>query len=69
MGDDILIAVDPADPDVNYTWNMGATGTSIVAQNAGLYTATGINANGCFHSASFEIPARAGPLYGPDGML
>ena len=54
-GDDILIAVDPADPDVNYTWNTGATGTSIVAQNAGLYTATGINANGCFHSASFEI--------------
>jgi|GEM_PF-1615649 len=54
-GTSVLIEVDPVDPDVDYNWNTGATGESFVAQNAGIYTATGINANGCFHSASFEI--------------
>lgn len=54
-GTDVVIEVDPLDPLINYNWNTGATGESIVAQNAGIYTATGINANGCFHSASFEI--------------
>ena len=54
-GDDILINVDPADPSVNYTWNTGATGSSIIAQNAGTYIATGVNANGCAHSADFVI--------------
>ena len=54
-GDDILINVDPADPNVNYTWNTGATGSSIIAQNAGTYIATGVNANGCAHSADFVI--------------
>jgi len=54
-GNDILIQVDPIQPGVDYTWNTGATGTSIVVQNAGIYTATGVNANGCFHSASFEV--------------
>ncbi len=54
-GTDVVIEVDPVDPLINYNWNTGATGESIVAQNAGIYTATGINANGCFHSASFEI--------------
>lgn len=51
----VLIEVTPADPNVDYTWNTGATGTSIFAQNAGTYTATGVNANGCFHTAAFEV--------------
>ncbi|MGB1072697.1 MAG: PKD domain-containing protein [Flavobacteriales bacterium] len=54
-GTGVLIEVTPADPNVDYTWNTGATGTSIVAQNAGLYTATGVNANGCVHTAAFEV--------------
>lgn len=54
-GTGVLIEVTPADPSVDYTWNTGATGTSIVAQNAGTYTATGVNANGCFHTAAFEV--------------
>ena len=54
-GDDVLIEVDPVQPGVNYSWNIGATGTSITVQNAGIYTATGVNANGCYHSASFEV--------------
>ena len=54
-GTGVLIEVTPADPNVDYTWNTGATGTSIVAQNAGTYTATGVNANGCVHTAAFEV--------------
>ena len=54
-GDDVLIQVNPVDPGVNYSWNTGATGPDITVQNAGIYTATGVNANGCFHSASFEV--------------
>jgi len=54
-GTGVLIEVSPADPNVDYTWNTGATGTSIVAQNAGTYTATGVNANGCVHTAAFEV--------------
>ena len=54
-GTGVLIEVTSADPSVDYTWNTGATGTSIVAQNAGLYTATGVNANGCVHTAAFEV--------------
>ena len=54
-GDDVLIEVTPLDPTVNYNWSTGATGPNITVQNAGVYTATGVNANGCFHSASFEV--------------
>ena len=54
-GDNVLIEVNPVDPSVNYSWNTGATGPNITVQNAGIYTATGVNANGCFHSASFEV--------------
>ena len=54
-GTSVLIQVDSFDPTVNYNWNIGATGGSITVQNAGNYTATGINANGCLHSASFEV--------------
>ncbi|MBL6645950.1 MAG: PKD domain-containing protein, partial [Flavobacteriales bacterium] len=54
-GDDVLIEINPVQPGVNYSWNIGATGTSITVQNAGVYIATGVNANGCYHSASFEV--------------
>ena len=54
-GDDVLIEVTPLDPTVNYNWSTGATGPNITVQNAGVYTATGVNTNGCFHSASFEV--------------
>lgn len=54
-GDNVLIEVNPVDPSVNYSWNTGATGPNITVQNAGIYTATGVNDNGCFHSASFEV--------------
>lgn len=54
-GDDVLIEVNPADPNVSYTWNTGQSGPDITVQNAGIYTATGLNASGCSHSASFEV--------------
>ena len=54
-GDAILIEVNPVQAGVNYNWSTGDTGADIVVYNAGVYSATGINAQGCSHTATFEV--------------
>lgn len=55
-GQPVTLTITPVDPNVNYTWSNGATGTSIVVSQAGTYTATGTNSNtGCSGTASATI--------------
>lgn len=57
-GDDVLIQVI-ANPisilPLEVSWNTGDTGEDIVVQNAGIYTATAYNSDGCSSSESFEV--------------
>lgn len=52
---DVVLTVTPADPAVDYYWSNGNTGTAVTTSQAGVYTAIGIDANGCTHSNAFEI--------------
>lgn len=54
-GEAVDIQITPAQAHVDYTWNTGASSTAITVVNAGLYVATGINAEGCSHTAFFEV--------------
>ena len=49
------ISINPIDPDVSYFWNTGSSETAISAAQVGVYTATGIDENGCVHSSSIEV--------------
>ena len=77
--------VDPVQPNVSYTWSNGATGPSIVVQQAGIYTAIGTDTiTGCQGTASATIhplpdlcivPAgcydvcNPDTICGPDGLI
>ncbi|MFT5024837.1 MAG: PKD repeat protein [Glaciecola sp.] len=52
-GKPITLSINPVEPDVNYNWSNGDTGTSIVVFQAGSYTAVGTDVNtGCSFAAS-----------------
>ncbi len=55
-GDPTTLTVVPVQPNVIYTWNTGATGTSITVLQAGTYTVIGTDTlTGCTGSASAQV--------------
>ncbi len=55
-GDTVVLSVNPIQPGVTYTWSNGATGPSIVVQQAGTYTAVGMDViTGCQGTAGATI--------------
>jgi gliding motility-associated-like protein len=51
----VVLSIDPSAADVAYFWNTGATGSSATAMQSGVYTATGVDANGCTHNSTIEV--------------